>query len=167
MARSAVYGEVPRATPAIEDAVTRPMRKPDPELARLATWTKLLDRFIDPIVGLVAPGIGDALGSMLGLGVIATAVRRKLPAIVIARMLLNLAIDAIFGAVPLLGDIFDFAFQANRKNYDLLVARYDARKSTGRDWAIVGVAVALLVGAVIGTVWVAYEVVAWTCHALP
>ena len=165
MARAAHYDDVP--VQEAEVAVTKRMRRPDPEMQRLDTWVKLLDRFIDPIVGLIAPGIGDALGSVLGLGVIATAVRKKLPAVVIARMLLNLAIDAIFGAIPLLGDVFDFAYQANRKNYELLAARHESRKSTARDWAIVGVAIALLVGAIVGTVWIAYKVTAWACHALP
>lgn len=149
-----------------EDAATLRMRKPDPEIARLRTWSSVLDRFIDPLIGLFMPGVGDALGSALGLGVIASAARRKLPAIVIARMLLNLAIDAVFGAVPLLGDVFDFAFQANRKNLDLLEARHDTRKSTPRDWAIVGVAVLALVVAVVGAIYIAYKITAFVCTHL-
>jgi hypothetical protein len=150
----------------MEDATTLRMRKPDPEIARMKTWASVLDRFIDPVLGLIVPGVGDALGSALGFGVIASAVRRKLPAIVIARMLLNLAIDAVFGAVPLLGDVFDFVHQANTKNLALLEARHETRKSTPRDWAIVGVALLALVAAVVGAIYIAYKITSFVCSAL-
>lgn len=150
----------------VDDTTTLRLRKPDPEIKRLETWVDVVDRFIDPLVGFLMPGVGDAIGSALGLGVIAQAVRKKLPAIVIARMLLNLAFDAVFGAVPLLGDLFDFTYRANRKNLDLLVARHETRRTTARDWAIVGGAVVLLVAAVVGAIWVAYKVTAFVCHQL-
>jgi hypothetical protein len=67
----------------------------------------------------------------------------------------------------LLGDVFDFAHRANQKNLDLLVARHETRRSTPRDWAIVGVALLALVGAVVGALWVAYKITAFVCHALP
>jgi hypothetical protein len=142
------------------------VRRPDPEIARLRTWVTALDRFVDPILGMLVPGIGDALGTVLGFGVIRAALRRKLPPVVIARMLLNLAIDAVFGAVPLLGDVFDFLHQANKKNLDLLVERHEAKQSTPRDWAIVGVALVFLIGAVAGALWVTYQITAWVCSAL-
>ena len=149
-------------------ALTRPRPPPprDPTIARLHTWVRVVDRFVDPLLGLLVPGLGDALGTFLGAGVISTAVRRKLPPIVIARMLLNLALDAVFGVVPLLGDVFDFAYQANRKNLDLLVARHDTRRSTPRDWAIVGVALVVMLAAVVGAMYLTYRVGAYVCTHL-
>jgi hypothetical protein len=147
------------------EATTMPVRK-DPDISRLRTWVNVLDRFVDPLLGLLVPGLGDALGTVLGAGVVSTAVKRKLPPIVIARMLLNLALDAVIGAVPLLGDVFDFAYQANRKNLDLLVARHETRRSTPRDWAIVGVALVVMLGAVIGALYVTYRVGAYICTHL-
>jgi hypothetical protein len=147
------------------EAATRPVRV-DPVVARLRTWVGVIDRFVDPLLGLLLPGLGDALGTVLGAGVISTAMKRKLPPIVIARMLLNLAFDAIFGAVPLLGDVFDFAYQANRKNLDLLVARHETRRSTPRDWVIVGVALVVLLAAVAGAMYLTYRVGAYVCTHL-
>jgi hypothetical protein len=43
------------------------------------------------------------------------------PAVVLWRMLLNLGIDTVLGAIPFAGDIFDVAFRANSKNADLLM----------------------------------------------
>ena len=155
---------IPRAH---QDAVTAPQRRPaDPDLARLRVWVGVLDRFVDPLLGLLIPGLGDALGTVLGFGVVSTAVRRKLPPIVIARMLINLALDAILGAVPLLGDVFDFVNQANKKNLDLLVARHDARRSTPKDWVIVGLALAFLLAAVFGAMYLTYKVGAYVCGHL-
>src|SRR5690348_16002469 len=71
----------------------------------LARW--LDDRFLDPLLGLVLPGVGDVVGSALGLYVVGVALRRRLPLVTVARMLMNLGVDALVGAVPLAGDLFD------------------------------------------------------------
>jgi hypothetical protein len=42
-----------------------------------------------------------------------------LPAWTRHRMLLNVALDASAGIVPVLGDVFDVAFKANRRNIKL------------------------------------------------
>jgi hypothetical protein len=125
----------------------------DPEIARVRTLARVLDGyFVDPLLGLVLPGIGDVLGSVLGLYVVVVAVRRKVSPLVIARMLLNLGLDAALGAVPLLGDVFDFAFRANRRNLALLTDRVAAGgRPTPRDWLAVGGAAAVFV-AIVGLV---------------
>lgn len=116
------------------------------ELARVKTLTRVLDSYmVDPLLGLVLPGAGDLIGSILGLYVVAVAVKRRVSPIVIARMLLNLAIDAAIGVVPIAGDLADLAFRANEKNFALLTSRYDTGKATARDWfAVVGALVAFL-----------------------
>ncbi|HEY8143604.1 MAG TPA: DUF4112 domain-containing protein, partial [Kofleriaceae bacterium] len=93
----------------------RSIEDPQVEMAeRIARWT---DRaMLDPIVGLIVPGLGDVLGAGVGLFVVMVAVQKKLPAVVVARMLVNLGIDTAVGMIPLVGDIFDFAFRANQKN---------------------------------------------------
>jgi hypothetical protein len=95
---------------------------------------------VDPLLGLVLPGVGDLIGSMLGLYVVGLALRRRLSPVIIARMLLNLALDAGLGLVPVLGDIADFAFKANEKNLALLSERPAGGKATARDWLVVGAA---------------------------
>ena len=73
----------------------------------------------DAIVGLV-PGIGDLVGLVIGLALVVEAIRLRLPLLVIGRMLVNLTLDAWVGAIPLFGDLFDFAFKANHRNLELL-----------------------------------------------
>jgi Domain of unknown function (DUF4112) len=120
------------------------------ELARVRTLARVLDHYmVDPLLGLVLPGVGDLIGSVIGLYVVAIAVRRKVSPVVIARMLLNLAIDAGIGVVPLIGDFADLAFKANAKNFALLVERHDTGKASAKDWLAVGGAVLVFV-AVLG-----------------
>jgi hypothetical protein len=50
-------------------------------------------------------------------------------------MVVNVGLDVIIGAIPLLGDAFDIAWKANRRNYALLVRRLEQpRRQTWRDW---------------------------------
>ena len=110
----------------------------DSDIATAETIARVTDRaMLDPIIGLLVPGAGDLLTSAVGLYVVAIAARRRLPAVVIARMLLNLGIDAAVGSIPLAGDLFDFAFRANRKNVDLLRARHTTGRSRPGDWLMV------------------------------
>lgn len=73
---------------------------------------------LDSIIGLV-PGVGDVATGILALYPIYLAGRHNLGGWVIARMLGNVAIDVIGGTIPLIGDIFDVVFKANRKNVAL------------------------------------------------
>ena len=110
---------------------------------RMADW--LDDRYIDPIVGLVLPGAGDLLFALVGMYPIVVALRRRMPAIVVARMVRNVAIDLLFGAVPVVGDIFDWVFKSHRRNANLLLERHVLGPSPWRDWTAVLAAVLVLV----------------------
>lgn len=133
----------------------RPDDPHDVELARVTRIARILDDgFVDPILGLVLPGIGDMVGSLVGLYVVGLALRRKVAPIIIARMFLNLAIDAGIGAVPLLGDMFDLVWKANNKNVKLLSDR-SARggKASVKDWFAVVGAAAVFIGVIVLAIW--------------
>jgi hypothetical protein len=74
---------------------------------------------MDAILGLI-PGVGDALGLILGWGLVVEAIRLRARWRVVARMIWNLWLDTIVGAIPIVGDIYDFFSQANRRNLALL-----------------------------------------------
>jgi hypothetical protein len=73
----------------------------------------------DPILGLL-PGAGDFVAMMLSVYIVMEAVRFGLPKSTVFRMVVNLVLDALLGAFPLLGDLFDFAWKANSQNLALL-----------------------------------------------
>ena len=100
---------------------------------------------IDPILGLV-PGVGDAAATVLSLHLLATATQLRAPAPVIARMGLNVAVDALIGAIPFAGDAFDFVWKANRRNLRLLERWLERpeRVQRGSSWLFAGIAAVLL-----------------------
>jgi hypothetical protein len=73
----------------------------------------------DSILGLF-PGVGDAITSAISLLIVHHAWQTGASPIVIGRMLANIGVDFLVGAVPLVGDALDFAWKANRKNARLL-----------------------------------------------
>ena len=89
---------------------------------------------IDGIIGLI-PGLGDVLAGLLSLIIPIAAWIRGVPYIALIRMLVNIAIGVLVGAIPILGDIFDVAWKANRRNYRLLQRHlHEPRQHTWRDW---------------------------------
>lgn len=88
---------------------------------------------LDPLLGVV-PGLGDALAALLGGYIIWSAVRAGAPRVMVGRMLANVAVDALVGAVPLAGTIFDVAFKAHRRNASMLAewSRSPAAATAGR-----------------------------------
>ena len=99
-------------------------------IARLDVLANLLDtaflipgtniRFgFDAMIGLI-PGIGDAITTVMSLYIVREARELGVPRHVIARMLVNVALDGVVGAVPFLGDAFDVMWRANRRNMALL-----------------------------------------------
>ena len=74
---------------------------------------------LDAILGLV-PGVGDVAGGMTTAYTILAAHRLGAPKPVLIRMLWNVLVDTIVGTVPVLGDLFDAAYRANRRNVQLV-----------------------------------------------
>lgn len=74
---------------------------------------------IDPLLGLL-PGGGDLAGGVLSGYIILAAARAGAPPPVLVRMGANVVLDAVAGTIPLLGDLFDAGFKANRRNAALL-----------------------------------------------
>jgi hypothetical protein len=114
-------------------------RTREERIARVEALALLLDtafiipgtnlRFgFDALIGLV-PGIGDALTTALSLWLVKEAHALGAPVHLIGRMLGNIAIDGVVGAVPLLGDAFDLVWKSNRRNLYLLRRHIEAERS--------------------------------------
>jgi hypothetical protein len=126
------------------------------ELERVRLAARVLDSyFLDPLIGLVLPGGGDVIGSLLGVYTVVIAVRRSVSPVVIARMIMNLGLDAVIGFVPLVGDLADFGFKANKKNVELLERSLETRggKASAKDWLVVVGAALLYIGIMAFVVW--------------
>lgn len=100
---------------------------------------------LDGIIGLI-PGVGDLFGTALSSYIVAAAHRLGVSNAVLARMLGNILVDTLLGAVPLFGDLFDFAWKANLRNLDLLDRALAQPRSTRRRSALL---VAVLIAALL------------------
>ncbi len=94
-------------------------------------------------IGLI-PGAGDVATAVVGAYGLFVANQLGAPASIQLRMLMNLAVDAVFGAIPLLGDVFDFAFKSHTRNAKLLQGWLARPHSAGRSSALL--LIAILVG---------------------
>ena len=122
---SRLFDKMPRGRPI--DAADRARR-----LARIRRLAWLLDaavrvpgtkfRFgLNSVIGL-APAAGDAAMTAVSLYIVYEAYQIGLPPAQLARMLGNVAIEAVAGSVPVLGDLFDATFKANMRNIALIDA---------------------------------------------
>ena len=119
-------------------------------LERLRRLGNLLDNSIplpgtsfrfgwDTVIGLV-PGVGDLVGGALSLYIVVEAARLGVPRALLLRMGYNVAVDAVVGAVPFLGDVFDAGYKANLRNLALVqqhVERPVTSERAGRRFAAV------------------------------
>jgi len=71
------------------------------------------------VIGL-APGAGDAVLTLISLYIVYEAARLGLPRAKIIRMLVNVAVEAELGVVPLLGDLLDVVWKANSRNVTII-----------------------------------------------
>ena len=149
-------------------------------LDRIRTMTHVLDNAIvipgtdirfglDPILGLL-PGGGDAIGSVMSVYIVAECLRLGLPKATLTRMLSNLFLDTLVGAVPMAGDLFDMGWKANSRNLKLLEAHLnDPAPQTAADrqfivLILLGLIGILAIALVLTTLLVA--AVGWIWHAI-
>ena len=90
---------------------------------------------LDALIGLV-PFLGDLVGVPLSTYIVAEAARLGASRGVLARMVLNVAVEGLAGLVPLAGDVFDAAWKANQRNVRLLGAWLDQPRRAERSSAL-------------------------------
>lgn len=74
---------------------------------------------LDAVLGLF-PVAGDATSAAVSVMLIARSIKYGVPRELIARMLANVLLDLVVGAIPIAGDLADIWFRANARNVALL-----------------------------------------------
>ncbi|UYZ63847.1 DUF4112 domain-containing protein [Hymenobacter weizhouensis] len=85
---------------------------------------------LDPIMGLL-PVVGGLPSLAISGVLILTMLRHGASGNLVVRMALNVLLDTIIGAIPVVGNLFDFAYKANNRNVELLRAHYAEGKYQG------------------------------------
>lgn len=160
--------------------VIEPDEKLPRDLVALRRFAVLMDEAIsikgtpfkfglDALLGLI-PGVGDIIGGVLSTWIVIGALRHRVPARVIVRMVFNIGVDLLFGAVPLAGDVFDFLYEENVKNMRLLEKHRDRRRPPRSTGAIAFVAlliVLFVLALAVGLVFAMIALVLWLIGQRP
>lgn len=138
-------------------------------MKQVARLTRLMDkqftipgtnfRFgLDGLLGLI-PGVGDISTFAVSCYLLTLMAKNGASGYVMARMVLNVLIDAIIGSIPFIGDIFDFAFKANSKNMRLMQEHFVEGRHRGGAWKVIVPIVLILLLIMVGGLWLAWKAV--------
>ena len=133
--------------------VIEPDEKLPRDLVALRKFAYLMDEAV-PVPGTrrrigidaglsLIPGIGEAIGAFLSAWIIFGALRHRVPAARVARMVFYVLIDTVLGSIPVVGTIFDWLFEENVMNINALLLYRDRTRPPRSTGAILGVAVAI------------------------
>ena len=85
---------------------------------------------LDPLLGLL-PVVGDLSTLAVSGALLLTMTRHGASGAVVVRMAFNILLDALIGAIPILGNVFDFAHKSNERNVALLRRHYAEGRHNG------------------------------------
>lgn len=115
---------------------------------------------LDGLIGLI-PGAGDLTTFAVSGYMVLILAQNGASGALLARMVLNILIDAVIGAIPLIGDVFDIAFKANMRNMKLMQEHYvEGRHRGSAAKVIVPVLILVLLG-IIGLIWLVYKLLVY------
>ena len=112
---------------------------------------------LDPLLGLV-PVVGDLSTMAVSVALLLTMLRHGASVAVAVRMALNILLDTVVGAVPILGNVFDFAYKSNERNVALLRRHYAEGQHQGSGKGLVALLLLFFL--------VVFGLVAWGSVAL-
>lgn len=132
----------------------------------IARWMDAKFRFpgtnfrfgLDGLLGLI-PGVGDLSTFAISGYLVLLMARNGASGYVLSRMILNIVIDGALGAIPIVGDAFDFVHKANLKNMRLMRQYYVEGRHRGSAWKVI-VPVLIALGLILaGILWLFYRLI--------
>jgi len=115
---------------------------------------------LDPLMNLI-PVAGDISGFLVGAALVWVIARHGVSRKVLILMILNIFIDALIGAIPLIGQVFDFYYKSNSRNIKLLKEHYEEGKHQGKGTGVLVMVFSLLLVFFALFLFLMYQVVAW------
>ena len=116
---------------------------------------------LDALIGLI-PNVGDMATSLVSFYILLSGVRYGVPKITLLRMAFNIGLDYVVGAIPFLGDAFDFLWKSNKQNMDLIRER-GSGKGTGTtgDYVFVLAIILILIVVLVGSILASLYILGW------
>lgn len=120
---------------------------------------------LDPILNLI-PVLGDLSGFAVSAALVVTMAKHGASGKVLTLMILNIVLDATIGAIPLIGNIFDFTYKANSRNIKLLKGHYTEgrHKGSGKGLIVTILIVLLLLFALL--IFATWKIMEWLASYL-
>ena len=111
---------------------------------------------LDALIGLI-PGLGDVVTNIFSGMIIVRAMQNGVHRSAVLRMLVNLGVDTAVGSIPVVGDLFDFAYKANTRNMRIYRESMSGTRKPTRDWGfivmVMAILLALLVLPILGLIY--------------
>ncbi|MGZ7039883.1 MAG: DUF4112 domain-containing protein [Thermoanaerobaculia bacterium] len=156
--------------------VIEPDEKLPPDLVALRRFARVMDEAVgipgtrfrfgaDAALGLI-PGVGDVVGGILSTWVVFGALRHRVPTRVILRMIVNVLIDVGIGEIPIVGDIFDFLFEENVMNMQLLLRHRDRTRPPRRFHEIAAAATLTVIVVIAGALMITAALIALVLYLI-
>ena len=120
---------------------------------------------LDGLIGLI-PGIGDFSGLLVSFYIVGILAQNGASGFVPAKMIFNILIDTLLGSIPVIGDLFDFAYKANRRNFKLMQQHYVEGRHKGGAWKVVVPLLIFLFLIIAVLAWCSYKAFVWVIHSL-
>ncbi|GAA4364460.1 hypothetical protein GCM10023185_34030 [Hymenobacter saemangeumensis] len=120
---------------------------------------------LDPLLGLL-PVVGDLSSLAVSGALLLTMMRHGASGAVVVRMAFNILLDTVIGSIPVIGNLFDFAFKANERNLSLLRRHYaeGRHQGSGKGLLLVIILGFLLVFGLVA--WGSFLLMRWLWHYL-
>ena len=113
---------------------------------------------LDPLMNLI-PIAGDISGFIVAAALVWVMAKHGVSRKVLILMILNIFIDALIGAIPLIGQVFDFYYKANSRNIVLLKEHYEEGKHQGKGTGVLIMVFLVLLALFALFLFVMYKVV--------
>lgn len=118
----------------------------------------------DFILGLL-PFYGNVATTLISLFTVVYAAFHGVSAVVLFRMLLNISVDMIITAIPVLGNLGDIFWQANAKNYRIMDNYITNSKRTIRRSIVANLAIlGCYFGIIFAIFYGLYRLTVWLIH---
>ncbi|GAB2688128.1 hypothetical protein GCM10027037_08180 [Mucilaginibacter koreensis] len=115
---------------------------------------------LDPILNFI-PVAGDVSGFVVGAALVWVMAKQGVSRKVLILMVMNITIDAILGAIPIIGWVTDFYYKANNRNLKLLQEHYVEGRHSGKGTGLL-IVLLLIVACIFGLcLYLIYALVHW------
>jgi hypothetical protein len=115
---------------------------------------------LDPLLNLI-PVAGDLSGFLISAVLVITMAQHGASRKLIILMTLNILLDLTIGAIPIIGQVFDFFFKANKRNIRLLRDHYERGKYQGRGTGTLILVLIIFIGLFTSFILIIWKTIEW------